>query len=205
MPTQTQFETTTGAQAKVNAALATAVTRRGLVQSARNVLDETFDITTIGQSAAITASPATGELVAGLVGLVAGDLAKGLAFHFAKASLTLTLFKAVLYDTSGNLLASSADQSAAFNSGGTGVVKNVAFSSVYTVPTTGAYYAGVVATFSAGSYSMMCGAKTSVLATLIDSGKSIIASQAGQTDAPNPATLAAGSATNAGFWFAVYK
>lgn len=175
--------------------------RQDLVNAARNVLAETVDIMAAAQGASTTSALASQELTIGLVGLVAGDVVKGVSFNLTVSGVTMTLFKVGLYDTSGNLLASSADQSGTINSTGK---KEIAFSSAFPVINTAAYYIGVICVFSAGTVSITRGASSSLLSLAVDSGKTPIAKQTGQSDLPSPATFAGGNNANAAFHFMAY-
>lgn len=176
--------------------------RVDILRDARNVVAETVDIMAMGQGASQLSALASGEITVGIIGCFAGDVIKGVAFNYSPTTPTLTLFKSVLYDTAGNLLAVSADVSGTI---GTAAKKEVAFTAPYTILTTGAYYVGVIMTLTAGTVQLGRGQTSSLLSNAIDSGKTPIAKMTGQTDATNPATFVGGNNAQASFWFAAYK
>lgn len=165
-------------------------------KSVRKVLGETIPITSIQGVSTIP----SGELTLMLATLVAGT-AKGIAFRLTAAAVTMTLFELGLYDLSGNLLASTADQSGTINSSG---FKQIAFSSTYAAAA-GAYYVGAICVYSAGAVQISRGCVDSSISVSIDSGKTPAVKQTGQSSLPNPASYTAGNNVQAAYHFAVYS
>jgi hypothetical protein len=81
----------------------------------------------------------TGQIFAQAIWLTAGTLVSNISFHSATtAAGTPTHYVFALYDSSRNLLASSADQTSAAWAANT--LKTLAMGTPYLVPTTGLYY-----------------------------------------------------------------
>lgn len=127
-----------------------------------------------------------------LVPLRAGDIVSTISIIVQTAATTMSIGKVGLYDTSGNLLASSASQTTAWESQGR---KDVALTAAYTVPTTGGYYAAVFAKASTLPH-LAGGSNQSFAGTPLGSNPRTMASQASQTDLTNPATFANSAIAN---------
>lgn len=112
----------------------------------------------------------------------------------------VTFGKVGLYDSTGVLLASTADQTNGWTAVGT---HSQAFAVAYTVPVTGIYYAALLTLASPTAPSP--GISSTPQAGNIGNGGAapsgglVCASQTGQTDLPAPATIAAGTAPGV-FW-----
>lgn len=138
--------------------------------------------------------------------LRAGELISNAYMAIGTAAAGLTLAKLALWDTvTGALLASSADQSAAWAA--TTGLKQVPFLSPYAPPAGNAYYIGWLA-LAATMPAMALSSVSIPAATRIGlsggiGGRPILfGSQAGLSDLPGPLTIAAG-ATPGTFWFGV--
>jgi hypothetical protein len=122
------------------------------------------------------------------LGLRAGDIVSGLVVN-ASAVNGVTLAKVALYDTSGNLLASSANQSALFATTGW---KQVPFSTAYPVTTTGACYAGFAST---GTTINLAGWSDPPTTALVSGGLVPAKTQTSVSDIPG--SMASATATGA--------
>lgn len=111
------------------------------------------------------------------------------------AGVAVTFAKAGLYDSAGAILASSTDQTSAWATVGT---HSQAFSSPYTVPTTGFYYVATMAI--AGTTMPVIRANANAAAARIGisgaapSGGLFFGSLVGQVDLPSSGAIAAGTA-----------
>src|SRR6185312_930 len=88
--------------------------------------EETFN----RQASFTTSQPTSGDVVAGLIYLLAGDVVTNFIYELGVNAASVTTCKFGLYDTSGNLLASSANDTTAIT-GSNGPRKKAA-SSPYT-------------------------------------------------------------------------
>lgn len=177
---------TTKKIAGVDLATAMGGTRNDLVLSARGLIAETID----EKACNVTSAPGSGVLVAGLVGLRAGDVITNVAVHVVSNGTGVTLAKVGIYDVSGNLLASSADVDTSFTSGSANRKQVTAFSSPYTVVSDGGYYLAVL--FVGGTSPTILRANTSTSAAISGSALAYGA-QGSLSDLPDPMTLAAGT------------
>lgn len=85
-----------------------------------------------------------GTIQGAMVHLRRGDVVQGVAVVVSVVSTGATLVKVCLSDLSGNLLASSADNSAAFNAGPATLAIKTNFTAPYTVPSDGGYYVEIL-------------------------------------------------------------
>lgn len=134
-----------------------------------------------------------------LVGLQAGDVVTGVAYHLNTNGASITLGKVALYDTSGNRLAVSANSTASFTSGAS---TNVAlpFTATYTVTANAGYYVAVLNVGGTGATLGRDGAPTGG-SDAIGTGARPMAVMTGQTDMPSTATFAAATLSP---WLAAY-
>jgi len=117
----------------------TALGQAARDQAKRNGLGytgESFDRDGIASALAFT----SGDLRATSVGLLAGDKVTNVLFDCSAAIQTITTLKVGLYDSGGNLLASSANVT---SNQSTGIV-SIALSAAYTIAADGLYYLAVV-------------------------------------------------------------
>lgn len=153
------------------------------------------------QSAPLNTMPATVALTSGLVyaaliGLKVGDVITNMCTMVAAGGTSLTLVKMGLYDTSGNRLAVTAESAASFGASG---AKSIALTSAYTVPTTGPYYAAMLAVHGGAGPTIP---RSAALAfTAFGTGAPLVAGEAGQTDLDATCTLTV-AATSHGLWLA---
>jgi len=173
--------------------LAKASLRRVGKMQSQGWYEETFN----RQTGFSTSQPTSGDVIAGLVFLLEGDVVTNIVYELGVNAASVTTCKFGLYDVSGNLLASTANDTAAVT--GSNGPRSKALSNAYTVTSSGPYYVAniTVATtmpnFGRGSSST---ASQSALSGFIRSAWT----QTGQSDLPNPATFAT---LNIGYWFAV--
>lgn len=120
----------------------------------------------------------SGTVYGVLVGLRAGQVITTMCTQLHTAATSSTLVKMGLYDTSGNRLAVTADMSTAFNSG-TGQ-RTGDLTSPYTVPTTGGYYAVILAVAATGPQLWRCDATANFSAWNGASHRTV--TETGQTD-----------------------
>jgi hypothetical protein len=129
--------------------------------------------------------------------LLAGDVATNMSITFPIAGTAMTLSKVGLYDSSGNRLAISADQGAAWAVAGT---YTVPFITPYRAGAAGLYYLAVVA--NGGVLPNIARLNTLTTATLqavaIGSGALPMGTLTGQTDLPATAAITAGIPI--GYW-----
>jgi hypothetical protein len=97
---------------------------------------EVFDKSDISSTLAFT----SGDLRAAAAGLLAGDVVANILVDVTAAIQTVTTFRVGLYDSAGNLLASSSNSTSNLSTG----INSFALSSAYTVPADGLYYLAVV-------------------------------------------------------------
>lgn len=186
------------AQGSTGATGATGLGSAGLITPATNgYLAWTFDPRDI----AATQAPTTQTAYIGKLRLVAGTVVTNMIVHLATAATAITAGYVALADSSGNIVATSADQSTpwAASSG----VKVVAMASPYTVSADAWFYPVVhnagsgLPTFqrcsSAGQLNNGLAAPALRTATL----------GTGQNTIPNPLNLAGASATNLLLWVAI--
>lgn len=112
--------------------------RRRLLLAAQGIKGETLP----RAEAQGAFAPAAGDQRASLVGLLAGEVITNLYAHVTAAGVGVTLAKLGIWDSTGTLLASTADIDTEFTSG-TGV-KGGALSTPLVVPSDGGYYIGLV-------------------------------------------------------------
>jgi hypothetical protein len=93
---------------------------------------ESFDRDAITSALAFT----TGDLRGDSVGLLAGDVVTNVLVDVTAAIQTITTFRVGLYDSGGNLLASSANSTSNLATG----INSSALSTPYTVPADGVFY-----------------------------------------------------------------
>jgi hypothetical protein len=127
------------------------------------------------------------------MGLLAGDVVTKLNILVTTAGASMTLSKVGLYDSSGTLLASSADQGTAWQSTG---LKQISLSSPYTVTADGGYYAAVVAIGS--TMPILTRGFNFGPSDGVGSGMKPYGTQLSQTDLPSPATI--GLTSPIAFW-----
>lgn len=155
--------------------------------------EETFN----RQTGFSTSQPTSGDVIAGLVFLLAGDIVTNIVYELGVNASGPTFCKFGLYDTSFNLLASTANDTAMVTGSNGPRVK--ALTAPYTVTQSAGYYIANITTastmpnFGRGSSST---ASQSALSGFIRSAWT----QAGQSDLPATATPAT---LNIGYWFAV--
>lgn len=149
-----------------------------------------------------------GDIEATLVGLVAGDVITNILLAVTAASVgsAPTTVRVGIADTTGKILAVSA------NVGGAGGVYNatgpfpIALSNQYTVPTTGAYYLCKIAssTWGSGQPSFLIG-NSGTLSQYNPTGAGVLraAKQASQTDLPAVNSSMTLVAPAQAYWFAV--
>jgi hypothetical protein len=172
--------------------------RTELVNAARAVVSESIPYGTANTTSAV----ASGEMPAMLTGFRSGDVLTGIVFELASGSPVVTLAKAVLFDKTGVLLASSSSGQSTTQSGTLGAgQKTWLFSSPYTITADDAYYLAILMVTSSGTINMLRGRSGSGLGSAISTGKRLAAKQTGLSDVPSPAVFAAG--TDA-MWFAAY-
>lgn len=117
----------------------TAIGRGSRDQAKRNGLgyaDEVFPRDDITTALAFT----SGDCRASSVGLLAGDKVTNVLVSVSAAVQTITTLKVGLYDSSGALLASSANATTNLATG----ISSFALSTAYVIPADGLYYLGVV-------------------------------------------------------------
>jgi parallel beta-helix repeat protein len=132
-------------------------------------------------------------------GLREGDIVTGAVILCTTTAGTLTLSKVGLYDSALDRLALSADQGQTWAVAGKFAT---AFTAPYTVTADGAHYVGVVAKASSGALPTLGrGSSVTQITTPIGAGVRPSGAQTGQTDLPDPGTIAAGGF---GFWVAAY-
>ncbi len=108
-----------------------------ILRNARGVAAETFDTNRNGVSTILISGT---TYLSGLP-LLGGTVITNLSVQITVAGAAVSLSKVGLYNTSGTLLASSADQGSSWNTAG---YKTIALTAPYTVPATGVYYGGIV-------------------------------------------------------------
>lgn len=131
----------------------------------------------------------TGNTVSGTVYftsiyLYAGQTLTNALIGVSVAGVLVTMGKIGLYDNAGNLLASTANVTSAWESAG---LKSHAFSAPYVVVTSGLYYMGVIiiSTTPPQCYrGVLPSSLNAALATAIGAGQVPFGSLAGQTDLP---------------------
>lgn len=134
-----------------------------------------------------------------LIGLLKGDVVTNLHIGTVTQSTgaTTNAYMA-LYDTSGNRLAVSTDQTTGLDSVG---MKTVAMSTPYTVTTSGAYYVAVLVNNSGTPPTFGRNNSNSTMTAGIGSGARIAGVQTGQTSMPSSGTIGTGATID--FWIGV--
>lgn len=141
----------------------------------------------------------TQRLDGALCGLYAGDVVTGVAVGVTVNSASLTLAKVALYDTAGNLLASSANTAANYDAAAN-TRATLAFSTPYTVVTTGSYYACIL-TVGTTPPTITRGSNNGSNDRISSSYFYPNVAQTGQADLPNPATFAQQAIA---YWIGLY-
>jgi hypothetical protein len=147
---------------------------------------ETFARDGIAAGVAFT----SGDCRATAVGLLAGDKVTNVLFNVVTAIQTITTLKVGLFDSTGGLLASSANVTANQASG----ISSVALSTAYTTAADGVYYLGliVVATTmgSVGAQASVAGSQAAIASgpkgTIVKTGQTDIPSTLGSTESDQP-------------------
>ena len=164
-----------------------------IMLDAQGLVSQTFDRENSGGGGTILID---GSVYFGLMPFRAGQVINNLSILITTQATTMSIGKLGLYDLSGNLLASTASQTTAWESTG---VKTAALTAAYTIPSTGAYYGAVFAKASTLPTMLRNLAGSGSAGLAVGSGARVIALQATQTDLPSTATFAASAL---GFWIA---
>lgn len=144
-------------------------------------------------------APSTGVIVSGLVQLRRGEVVTNIVTKVSSNGSTLSLAKVGIANTSGTVLASSADAAASFTSGTTPRAQSVALSSAYTVPSDGAYYLQAV---FVGTTAPTLVRGVNLAAACVSPGSGVLPfgqSSSGKTDL----TTSAVTAASVSYWFGV--
>lgn len=131
-------------------------------------------------AAASATSFTSGDCRASAVGLLAGDRVTNVLFNANTAISTITTLKVGLFDSAGNLLASSANQTTNI---GAGTNQSVALSTPYVAPADGLYYLGLVVVATTPGGLAAAGSATGKEGAFGTGAKGAIV-KAGQTDIP---------------------
>src|SRR5438128_12507659 len=91
--------------------------RAQIALTARGLISEVYPFMSAGSGQIPTAGTSTGAIVAGLLGLRAGDLITNLVCFVSVAGTSLTFAKLALYDKTGVFLKATGESSSTFNTG----------------------------------------------------------------------------------------
>jgi len=166
--------------------------RQALLVTAQGLISEPYPRGNINTQSTVT----SGKIQGSLVGLLVGDVITNILFIQQSNGSSLTLAKVGLYNTSGTLLASSADISSSLTSGA-GTQRSFALSSPYTITTEGGYYRAFIIVGTTPP-SIFRGTNNAGMSA-VGSGSAPYVSQTSQTDLPSPATF---SQDSVAFWIA---
>jgi hypothetical protein len=164
---------------------ASAADRYQLALTGQGIIAESYP----RHVAVATSGLVTQTLYASLVGLKAGDVVSNISTMMGTNGATLTLTKVAIYSKASGLLASSADNSAAFTSGAVTMV-TTALTAPYTVPASDAYYLALLCVGTTPPALYRAFASSSALYSGFGSGVRLVGQQAAQADLPATATLA---------------
>lgn len=132
------------------------------------------------------------------VPLFAGDIISSIVVWVNGAGSGLTLVKVGLYNSTGTLLASSADNKANFTSSGVFVATSL--SSAYTITADGEYYLSILSVGTGPPGLARQTGNNSFYSNAYSTGMLASGAQTGQADLPSPATISANG--TAGLWIA---
>ena len=156
----------------------------------RGYTGEVYSLDNVTTSVGMT----SGDCRATAIGLIAGDKSTNVIFHSWSTFSTITTLKVGLFDSSGNLLASSANSTTNVAGGALAVYP---LSAPYTVPSDGLYYLGVVIVATTMGALGMAGGGTGKESP-IGSGMKGALLKNGQTDIP---TSLGTAQTDSPAWF----
>lgn len=168
-------------------------TRERLRMTGQGVFFQTFERSV----ASLATTTVDGVAYFILVGLLTGDVITNISTIITAGGTTMTLSKVGIYDKTGVRLASSADQTTAWQTAG---LKTTALSVPYTVLTDDVYYLAIISkgtavpTFLAGVNS------TVAISQGVGSGAAALGVQTAQTDLPAPATISTSASNIKSFW-----
>lgn len=148
------------------------------------------------QSAGSTLALATGDVRASAVPFLKGEVARTLYCHVTSAAVGGSHAQMALWDTTGVLLANSADAPTALQS--TGLIA-FALTSPYTIPQSGLYYVGVFQTAVTTQPTLLAGNVTSA-SQPVSGFPNPVWRMSGQAALPSPATVTTAGGT---LWFGV--
>lgn len=156
----------------------------------RGYTGETYPLDAVVTSVAVT----SGDCRATAVGFLAGDKITNVIFLTWSAISTVTTLKVGLFDSSGNLLASSANST---TNAAASTLASYALSAPYTIPADGLYYLAVVIVATTPGQLGMSGAGTGKESAIASAAKGAVV-KSGQSDMP--ASLGT-SQTDSPVWF----
>jgi hypothetical protein len=170
---------------------ATGAAPEQLAWTAQGLVCETFD-RVLAQT---SCTPTSGDLRGGLIPLRSGQVVTSLNVVVNGPGTGMTHGSLALYDTAGNLIRSTADAPATFQSAG---LKTVALTTPYTQATDGAVVATCFLTTGTTMPTIWGTIAASANITgAVGSGFPRVVSQTGLASQPNPATFAVATAL---FW-----
>lgn len=147
-------------------------------------------------NAGTSSTPTSGDQRGTLCGLFAGEVITNIYCQVTAVGTNVTLAKAGIWNTSGTLLASTADLSSSQFASGTGI-KGGALSSPYTVTADGGYYIGFIFVASSSPTILRNANVTGNTGAGVGSGVPFAFAHTGQSDITN-ATV---TASNLAHWF----
>ncbi len=163
--------------------------------SGRGLIAEAFPISNIAGATTSSASIAN----ASAVGFRAGDVVTNIHCLLTSEGASQSIVKTILWDSSGTLLAVSANQSTAFTTTSVaGTIVTIPLSSPYTILTDGGYYLGIVSVGDVTPATLGRGSTQTGIGLQIGAGMRAHTRATGQSDA---GTITPGNGTTA-FWFA---
>jgi hypothetical protein len=155
--------------------------------AAQNLIAETIDRALIST----TAANVSGSLAGGSMPLRAGQVVTNLLVGVQTAGVGMTHGSLALYDLAGNLLRSTADVPATFQTTG---LKTIALTSTYTQSADGLVYAACFLTTGTSMPSLFaCPTSSTTMEGQIAGGAFRTVFQSGLATQPNPATFGAAS------------
>lgn len=179
------------------------VARKQAEQAARGLLSENYH----GPSGAATgATAATQTIFGGLLGLLAGDVVTnvGVSVSTVASGTPPTTIKLGLVDTTGAVLAVTANVAADSQWTASTGMKLFALTAPYTVPTDGGYYAVILSDGVFGTTPLQlarCNPTGGVEKAVSGGARPFIGVTGGQTNITGNLTLA--NVTAQGFWYGV--
>lgn len=151
------------------------------------VIAETYDRSTSSSSSVAVSQ----TIYFVLIGLLKGDVVTNLSVGTTTVSTGATTNAYLaLYDTSGNRLAVSSDQTTALDSVG---IHTVAMGTPYTVTTSGAYYVAILVNNAGTPPTFGRNNSNSTMTAGVGAGSRLAGTQTGQTTMPTTATIGTGA------------